>query len=176
MRRAEIANLTISAIDLKTGEIRWIGKARRPRIAVAGQALLAAIRRYLTEWDMSGHARRADDPLISRATGGGDPFKRTPNTPNNRLRYGGSPVNGETIAQIVLRRARLAGLGQVAPHDLRRSAAGILHNAKSADGAHLFDLLDIQKVLGHADPTTTMKSYIDPMDNEVHERAARFLD
>lgn len=40
----------------------------------------------------------------------------------------------------------------------------------------MFDLLDIQKVLHHADPATTMRSYLDPMDTDVYERAAHWLD
>ena len=52
----------------------------------------------------------------------------------------------------------------MSPHDLRRTAAGILHRSRDDDGAHYFDLLDIQKVLGHADPATTMRSYLDPLD------------
>ena len=71
---------------------------------------------------------------------------------------------------------RNAGLGHVAPHDLRRSAAGILHTTTDANGAHHFDLLDIQKVLGHSDPVTTMRSYHHPMDTAVYERAATVLD
>ncbi len=78
-----------------------------------------------------------------------------------------------SIAQLVLGRAEQAGLGHVSPHDLRRSAAGILHRAVSDDGAHYFDLLDIQKVLGHANPVTTMRRYIDPLDSGVIRRAAR---
>jgi hypothetical protein len=38
------------------------------------------------------------------------------------------------------------------------------------------DLLDIQMVLHHADPVTTMTCYLDPMDTEVLERATRLLD
>jgi len=38
------------------------------------------------------------------------------------------------------------------------------------------NLLDIQKVLGHADPATTMRSYLDPMDTKVIDRAAGVLD
>ena len=72
--------------------------------------------------------------------------------------------------------AEQAGLGHVSPHDLRRTAAGILHRAVSEDGAHYFDLLDIQKVLGHANPATTLRSYIDPIDNGVISRAAQVLD
>jgi integrase len=64
----------------------------------------------------------------------------------------------------------------VAPHDLRRSAASILHHSTTADGAHRFDLLDIQRVLGHADPATTMRSYLEPMDVETTDRASRILD
>ena len=44
------------------------------------------------------------------------------------------------------------------------------------DGSHHFDLLDIQKVLGHSDPATTMRSYLDPLDTGVLSRAARVLD
>jgi integrase len=64
----------------------------------------------------------------------------------------------------------------MSPHDLRRTAAGILHRSTSEDGAHYFDLLDIQKVLGHANPATTMRSYIDPLDTGVIRRAANVLD
>ena len=72
-------------------------------------------------------------------------------------------------------RAEKAGLGHLSPQALRRSAAGILHRSVSDDGAHYFDLLDIQKVLGHANPATTMRSYIDPLDTGVI-RAASVLD
>jgi integrase len=61
------------------------------------------------------------------------------------------------IQKILAIRAAQAGLGHMSPHDLRRTAAGILHRAVSDDGAHYFDLLDIQKVLGHANPATTMR-------------------
>lgn len=81
-----------------------------------------------------------------------------------------------SIAKVVRLRAEEAGLGHVSPHDLRRTAAAILHRAVSDDGAHYFDLLDIQKVLGHANPATTMRSYIDPIDNRVIQRAAQVLD
>jgi integrase len=88
----------------------------------------------------------------------------------------GHPVSFELIGHVVLRRAGLAGLGHVAPHDLRRSAAGILHRSTSDTGAHHFDLLDIQRVLGHSDPATTMRSYLEPIDTDVLDRAAAVLD
>ncbi len=87
-----------------------------------------------------------------------------------------TPLDKSTLYRIVTRRAQQAGLGHVAPHDLRRSAASILHHSTTDDGAHRFDLLDIQRVLGHTDPATTMRSYLEPMDTTVIKRASRFLD
>jgi integrase len=81
-----------------------------------------------------------------------------------------------SVQKMVATRAEEAGLGHMSPADLRRSAAGILHRAVSDDGAHYFDLLDIQKVLGHANPATTTRSYIDPIDTGVIRRAAQVLD
>jgi integrase len=82
----------------------------------------------------------------------------------------------QSVYKIVRSRAAAAGLGHVAPHDLRRTAAGILHRSTDEHGAHHFDLLDIQKVLGHADPAITMRAYLDPMDTDVIERASTVLD
>jgi integrase len=81
-----------------------------------------------------------------------------------------------SVQQIVARRAELADLGHVAPHDLLRTAAGLLHRSVAADGSHHFDLLDIQEVLGHSDPATTMQSYLDPLDTGVLARAAVVRD
>ncbi len=81
-----------------------------------------------------------------------------------------------SVQRIVRRRALEARLGHLSPHDLRRSAAGILHHSTDEHGAHHFDLLDIQKVLDHTDPATTMRSYLDPMDTTAKERAAGYLD
>jgi integrase len=85
-------------------------------------------------------------------------------------------ASNRTLFYVVDDRAKAAGLGHVAPHDPRRTAAGILHRATTADGAHHFDLLDIQRVLGRSDPATTMRSYLEPMDTDVLDRAATFLD
>jgi integrase len=96
-------------------------------------------------------------------------------TGERRIRWN-YPISTRSLFRIVTTRAANAGLGHVAPHDLRRTAAGILHRATDEHGAHHFDLLDIQKVLGHSDPATTMRSYLDPMDTDVLHRASLFLD
>ena len=52
----------------------------------------------------------------------------------------------------------------------------MLHRATGADGGHLFDLLDIERVLGHSAPATTMRSYLEPLDTEVLDRASHIRD
>ena len=79
------------------------------------------------------------------------------------------------MRRVSISRAQLAGLGHVSTHTARRTAAGILHDVVDEHKAHCFDLLDIQKILGHSDPATTMRGYLDPMDAGVQDRAAQFL-
>ncbi len=172
IRAAEIGSLRIGNLALAhtPPTIDWTGKARRPRHATIGREMLAVIHRYLAAYETAmGRPLRPSDPFLCRRLPGG---KR-----GTRLMWGrGWADPAASVWDTVTRRASLAGLGHVAPHDLRRTAAGILHRAVNENGAHYFDLLDIQKVLGHADPATTMKSYLDPMDNGVYDRAANFLD
>lgn len=167
MRDAEIANLAWSNVE-GLPMIRWTGKGHAARTATAGPTLTAALddyrRRYVAALD---RPLSPADPLVCRAKPGPRAFVR------GQLTWG-QPLS--SVFDIINRAGKVAGLGHVAPHDLRRTAAGILHNDKTPDGAHNFDLLDIQKVLGHADPATTMRSYLDPMDTGVYERAGSVLD
>jgi integrase len=165
MRVAEIASLRVRNVrTLPT--ITWTGKGSKPRTMSAGARLADALQTYLDAYpDVTD-----DDPLICRLVLGAS-------------RQGGQPriawhtaSSNRALFDLITKRSRTCGLGHVAPHDLRRSAAGILHRATNADGAHHFDLLDIQKVLGHSDPATTMRSYLAPMDTDVYDRAASVLD
>ena len=165
MRVAEIASLTVAHVE-RLPLITWTGKGHTPRSMTAGESLADAIHRYLVEYPDAA----SEDPLICRQVMGA-------------ARHGGPrriewhrPPNPRSLFFIVNERGKAAGLGHIAPHDLRRTAAGILHRATTDDGAHHFDLLDIQRVLGHSDPATTMKSYLEPMDTDVLDRAAEFLD
>jgi integrase len=167
MRRAEVRNLRIA--DIGGNTITWIGKGRVPRRIVPGRRLADAIAEYLATWTRETGSPQPDDHLVCPAS-------------SSAARWGthtlmwGTPPGYCLVGKIVTTRAEAAGLGHVAPHDLRRSAAGILHHAMSADGGHRFDLLDVQRVLGHADPATTMRSYLDPVDTDVLDRAATVLD
>jgi integrase len=169
MRLNEIHSLTIRNLrQLPT--ITWTGKARKPRQATAGASLVACLTKYLALYHEHYVQLSPELPLVCRQVPG--PPRQGKSA---RLAWGQQAAN-RTIFDLITHRAAQADLGHVAPHDLRRTAAGILHRATDEHGAHHFDLLDIQKVLGHSDPATTMRSYLEPMQTDVLDRASRFLD
>jgi integrase len=165
LRLTEIARLRIDSLR-HAPTLTWTGKGHTPRQATLGAALMDAVGRYLQAYPDPS----SNDPVVCRQVLGA-------------ARQGGPrrldwhhAASSRALYDVVSTRATQAGLGHVAPHDLRRTAAAILHSATSDDGAHHFDLLDIQRVLGHADPATTMRSYLAPMATNVLDRAARILD
>lgn len=169
MRVAEIIRLRVGDLHLDHDPtIEWIGKKNRARKVAIGPVMLALLTDYLTRYrdGLSRELVSGDFLVCRQKTGGGVGL----------ISWGRPFKQPASIAKLVQLRADEAGLGHMSPHDLRRSAAGILHRAVSEDGAHYFDLLDIQKVLGHANPATTMRSYIDPLDTGVIRRAAQVLD
>jgi len=85
---------------------------------------------------------------------------------------GAGITTAQGIRVLLARRAEAAGLGYMAPHDLKRSAARMMHEARSADGGHLFDLLDVADVLDHSNPKVTKDCYIGPLGNANKDRAA----
>lgn len=162
MRRTEIVELTWRNLA-QLPAVQWMGKGNRARRVTLGPSFV----QMLNEWRDAYLDLTPDAPVICRTAGTNRP----------RIDWGtGYRPDTSCLHKIVTRRAEMAGLGHVAPHDLRRTAAGILHSATDDSGAHHFDLLDIQKVLGHSDPATTMRSYLDPMDTGVVDRAATVLD
>ena len=171
VRSAEIQNMAVRAIA--DGELRWMGKGRRQRTLVLGPTMTDLLRRWLAAYEKAlGRPLRPSDPLICSTD---RRYRHLPRDPRAIL-WGVGTTAPMTIHGIVSRRARKAGLGHVAPHDLRRTAAGLMHSDRSDDGAHRYDLGDIQKVLGHASPATTQQSYLDQLDNDAKRRASRLLD
>jgi integrase len=173
MRVSEILALTWECFTDE--RIMWMGKGRRARRVTPSRSLVTALHEWQRRWtDATGKAPAPGDTILRQLRPGGDSF-----TNEHRVQ----PVNWSepvrsraTFTELLWHRAELAELGYLAPHDLRRSAAAILHNAKAADGGHLFDLLDIQQVLGHADPATTQRSYLEPISTDTLDRAADYLD
>jgi hypothetical protein len=59
---------------------------------------------------------------------------------NNTVR-GCAIRQNDTLSRNLRKRAAAAGLGWMAAHDLKRTAGRMMHEARSADGGHLFDTL-----------------------------------
>jgi len=134
---------------------------------VCGSELVDLLRLHLTTYEARDSRYGDWAHLVCR---------QKPGSGAGQVSWGNPVLRTCSVQRIVGRRAEVAGLGHMSPHDLRRTAAGILHRAKSDDGGHLFDLRDIQQVLDHSDPATTQRSYLDPLDTGTKERAASFLD
>jgi len=168
LRRAEIARLTMG--NLVGGELQWMGKGNRPRTVHVGPTLAALLRRWTETYARQlGRTLRESDPLLCASRPGPQ------RTKSPRAILWGQPVSYNRIGEAVNLRARLAGLGYVAPHDLRRSAAAIMHADTTDEGGHRFDIYDIQQVLGHANITTT-QTYLVNLMSTATRRAARLLD
>lgn len=99
-RRAELADLDLSQVDLDRGELEVMGKGRRPRTlpinAVSGQAL----ERYLR---LRKKHRLAAAPWLWLGLKG--------------------KMTGSGLLQMLKRRAHAAGIGDVHPHMLRHTRA-----------------------------------------------------
>jgi integrase/recombinase XerC len=127
LRLAELLGLTLDRLDLRSREVRVLGKGGKERIVPVGRQALAALERWLAE-----RATIADV--------------------DERTVFVG--VNGKRLGpRIVQRRiaqwARLQGLPQhVHPHMFRHSFAS--HLLESSQ-----DLRAVQELLGHANIATT---------------------
>jgi len=99
MRRAEIASLDLSDVDLKTRTMRVMGKGRKQRLVIINRTTAAAIRDYLNV-----RPRSADDALF--------------------LGHTGHRLSTRHIWEIFRRIHALSGLdAKASPHVLRHSFA-----------------------------------------------------
>lgn len=162
LRKAEI--LRLQWRHYQQGVILCTGKGNRVREVHPGPQL----RQMLDRW------RRAYEKALDRSVLPDDPIICALNPVG--VRWGVALNLRDGFDRALRRRAELAGLGWICPHDLRRSCANILHNAKTPDGGHLFDLLDIAQALDHVDPAVTQRSYIDQVSTDVKVRAGVLLD
>jgi len=100
MRRAELAGLTMDDVDLPNRMVRVQGKGNRQRVCPLGRRAAQALDRYVRIRD------------------------RHPHGTANRLWIGrNGPMTPNGINQIVIQRARRAGLVNVHPHRLRHTFA-----------------------------------------------------
>lgn len=168
IRVAELCRLTWANL-LPDGTVSWIGKGRRPRTVRMGPVFASRLERWERAYGRGlGRPLEPDDPVVVRI------HTTNQHTADRRPAWG-TAITPDGFRRLLLARASVAGLGHVAPHDLRRTTAKLLKEAVTADGAHLFDIDDIRVVLGHARIDTTQR-YLDTANARVLERAAPTVD
>ncbi|MCU0533570.1 MAG: tyrosine-type recombinase/integrase [Hydrococcus sp. Prado102] len=131
LRRSEIVALEISDFDPKTGSLRIrFGKGNKQRIAYLPDGAIAAVKDWLLWRGKAPGALLCPIDKVGRMT----------------IRQ----MNDQVVMNILLKRAKQAGVKGAAPHDLRRTFISNLLESNA-------DLLTVQKLVGHADPATTAK-------------------
>ncbi|HEX8158302.1 MAG TPA: site-specific tyrosine recombinase [Solirubrobacteraceae bacterium] len=129
LRASEAVDLTVGAVDLRSGVVRARGKSSKDRLIPVGRQAVAAARAYLEHGRPRMVGAREERHLF--------------------VNHRGSGLTRQGLYKIVQRHARNAGLdGRMSPHTLRHTFATHL----LAGGC---DLRSLQEMLGHADVATT---------------------
>jgi integrase/recombinase XerC len=150
LRIAEMASLTVGAVDLRRGEVRVTGKGRKQRVSLLGRPARAALDEYLVRGRpalaaLAAEPGDADAQKIKRGSARG---RRLPGDALFLNRFGG-PLGARGMRQRLDTLAREAGLPLgFSPHTLRHSFATHL-----LDGGA--DLRIVQELLGHESLATT---------------------
>lgn len=143
LRISEMAAAPLSALDLRRGEIRVLGKGRKERVGLLGRPAIAALEAYLD----------AGRPALAANRHG-------PGTEPDAifLNHLGEPIGVRGLRFRIDRLCRAAGLPVgVSPHTLRHSFATHL-----LDGGA--DLRIVQELLGHESlATTQVYTHVSPV-------------
>ncbi len=144
LRRAEMCGLTVW--DYRVGELKVNGKGQKLRMAYLSDGLRLLVEGWLSVRGGSGTAM-----FVAISKGGC---------------LGTSPLDGRSVAVILNKRAKQAGVAHFAAHDLRRTfATHLLENG--------VDVLTLRNLMGHSSVTTT-QSY-DKRGEEAKREAASLL-
>lgn len=141
LRRSELLSLKPTQIAQREG--RWVfadvlGKGNKFRTVPIPAGVKARLDDWISQWDhaLESGTLHAVVPLFCPIRRGGRRLEWT------------KQLSESAVAYIVRTRAESAGLGKLAPHDLRRTYAKVARKNKS-------DLDQIQVVLGHSNVSTT---------------------
>lgn len=129
LRRAEAAAAAVADYDPESGAVRVTGKGDKERLTYAPHGA----RRAMDDW--IAVRGTAPGPLLAPVSKGGTV-------------RAGAGITPQAIMYRLRRRARQAAIADCSPHDLRRTFVSCALEA----GA---DLAMVQKLAGHASPTTT---------------------
>lgn len=130
MRVGELVSVDVDDLDLGERLIRVTGKGGKERVIPFGVPAARAVRQWL---------ERGRPEIVQERF-----------TPALFLGRRGGRVDQRQIREAIHRIASLVGIGSIAPHALRHTAATHLVNGGS-------DLRSVQEVLGHASLTTTQR-------------------
>jgi site-specific recombinase XerD len=145
LRIGELATLTVSAIDLRRGEVRVTGKGRKQRVSLLGRPARAALDKYLALGRPVLAARAPETGAGAADTA--DAVGRAADA--LFLNHLGGPLGVRGLRYRLDMLSRRAGLPLgVSPHTLRHSFA-----THMLDGGA--DLRIVQELLGHESLATT---------------------
>lgn len=114
LRRDELASARWDDLSIQNDRmvLRVHGKGKKTAVIDVPQVIAGRIERWRTAVQNDNHDWQPASPLVRRLWKGG--------------RIGTTALSADSIWTVVRDTARFAGLGKVAPHDLRRSVAGAL--------------------------------------------------
>ena len=129
LRVSELVSLSLTAVNLRAGAVRVVGKGGKERLVPLGEVAQQWIERYVQAARPHILNGRASDALF----------------PSNR----GKAMTRQTFWHAIKRYAAVADIDRdISPHTLRHAFATHLVN-------HGADLRTVQLMLGHADLSTT---------------------
>ncbi|MEM6484645.1 MAG: site-specific integrase [Pseudomonadota bacterium] len=148
LRRFEVAHIDVEDLDRENATLSLIGKGDKERLAYLDPGTMTAVKNWLV------HRGDFGGPLFL-------PLRRS-----GKVIYDQGGVSPQTIYDVVKKRQRQAGVENCAPHDFRRSFGTELMRQG-------IDLPTVQRLMGHADPSTTAR--YDVRSAEEDRRATRGL-
>lgn len=146
LRRAEAVGLDLGSFERGTGKLVVKGKGNKERTIYITNGGLKAVEAWLL------HRGDEPGPLLYPVRKGGEIVRHR--------------LNDQSVLDLVTRLALKAGVDRFSPHDLRRTAVGDLLDAG-------VDLSTVQRLAGHASPTTT--GIYDRRGERAKMRAAEML-